>query len=133
LNGFRSAIAILTNINPERVHSKNKYVKSQCKEFFRSRKLRASVNSESRFLLTGQKLPLSLLENTWSVQTLLTDSWKLQDSSGLSLWRAEREARGERVAWNTGPMLSEVATDRTRSKKMAGVVRSGEGRGEFGL
>ena len=49
------------------LHSKNKYVKSQCREFFRSRRLRASVNSESRFLLTGQKLPLPLLKNTSNI------------------------------------------------------------------
>jgi len=102
------------------VHSKNKYVKSQCKEFFRSRRLRASVNSWSRFLLTGQKLPLPLLKNTWSVPTLLTDRWKLQDSSGLSLWGAERGARGERVGRDTGP------TERTWGKKTAGAMRRGE-------
>jgi len=101
-------------------------VKSKRKEFFRSRRLRASVNSESRFLLTGQRLRLPLLKNTWSVPSLPTDRWKFRDSSGLFLWGAEREAREERVGRDTGPMLSEGATDRTRSKKTAGAVRRGK-------
>ena len=51
---------------------------------------------------------------------------------------SRKGSEGERVGRDTGPMLSEGATERTRGKKTASgyqadARRSGEGRSEFGL